>query len=113
MRHKNNKNAAKRSRKYNQKMMVTVHRDLRAQFPADSFALDLLDMTMRPPRISASLFSEMSESLKGFSESLQLEMVDDYIDCFLGIARHFTGISGVDRTLSNIYNKILKEKIHV
>lgn len=93
--------------------MVTVHRELRDEFEPDSFVLDVLNITIAPPRISASLYSEIKESLRGLDENLQLEIVDDLYDYYFRIAKYYTGLPIVDRILSYFYRKIDKEQCHV
>jgi hypothetical protein len=107
---RNYKTTTKRNYK---KMMVTVHRELRDEFEPDSFVLDVLNITIAPPRISASLYSEIKESLRGLDENLQLEIVDDLYDYYFRIAKYYTGLPIVDRILSYFYRKIDKEQSHV
>lgn len=99
-------------RRTNKNELITVRQDMRQQFPIDSSNLVLLE-TLEPPRISASLYCEIKESLRGFDENIQIEIVDDLYDYYSRIAKYYTGLPAVDRILSYFYRKIDKERIHV
>jgi len=99
-------------RKSNKNELLTVRQDMSSRFPVDSLNLSLLE-TLEPPRISASLYSEIKESLRGLDENLQLEIVDDLYDYYFRIAKYYTGLPVVDRILSYFYKKIDKEQRHV
>ena len=88
-----------------QKMKIFYH-DLKHSVESDRFALGLLNDTM-PDWLYKGLRKDMVYSLKGFTEDVALEIVDNLIDCWTGLGLHLTGIRHVDAMLWDFYWRIL------
>jgi hypothetical protein len=88
-----------------QKMKIFYH-DLKHSVESDRFALSLLNDTM-PDWLYKGLRKDMVYSLKGFTEDVALEIVDNLIDCWTGLGLHLTGIGHVDAMLWDFYWRIL------
>ena len=93
-----------RTRK-NQKMQIFYH-DLKHSVESDDFSLGLLNDAM-PDWLYKGLRKDMVYSLKGFTEDVALEIVDNLIDCWTGLGLHLTGIRHVDAMLWDFYWRIL------
>jgi hypothetical protein len=91
--------------KKEQKMKV-FNQCLTGMFPADEFATDMLAACW-PEWLPANIFSEMTESLRGFNRDMALLIADDLIDCWSGLGLHVTGIEHVDDLLGHFYSRIL------
>lgn len=88
-----------------QKMKIFYH-DLKHSVESDRFALGLLNDSM-PDWLYKGLRKDMVYSLKGFTEDVALEIVDNLIDCWTGLGLHLTGIRHVDAMLWDFYWRIL------
>ena len=88
-----------------QKMKIFYH-DLKHSVESDRFALGLLNDSM-PDWLYKGLRKDMVYSLKGFTEDVALEIVDNMIDCWTGLGLHLTGIRHVDTMLWDFYWRIL------
>ena len=87
------------------KMKIFYH-DLKHSVESDGFALGLLNDSM-PDWLYKGLRKDMVNSLKGFTDGVALEIVDDLIDCWTGLGLHLTGIRHVDAMLWDFYWRIL------
>lgn len=76
------------------------------QFEPDEFSVSMLDMA-KPEWISPELFSEATDSLRGFTPEMALIIADDVIDCWSGLGLHYTGFQHIDDLLGHLYSKIL------
>ena len=88
-----------------QKMKVFYH-DLKHSVKSDGFSLRLLNDTM-PDWLYKGLRKDMVYSLKGFTDEVALEIVDNLIDCWSGLSLSLTGIRHVDAMLWDFYCRIL------
>lgn len=87
------------------KMKIFYH-DLKHSVESDGFALGLLNDSM-PDWLYKGLRKDMVNSLKGFTDEVALEIVDDLIDCWTGHGLHLTGVHHVDAILWDFYWRIL------
>ena len=76
-------------------------------YPIDSGAESELERCKG--QVSKGLYRQMKKSLVGFSEDMQMEIVDCLRDCVDGFALCTTGIKHVDRVLWSLYRKIQRE----
>lgn len=88
-----------------QKMKI-FYSELNHRVEPDGFALGLLKDTM-PDWLYKGLRKDMVNSLKGFTEDVALEIVDDLVDVWSGFGFHLTGIGHVDAMLWDFYWRIL------
>ena len=88
-----------------QKMQIFYH-DLKHSVESDGFSLGLLNDAM-PDWLYKGLRKDMVNSLKGFTDDVALEIVDDLIDVWTGLGFHLTGIGHVDTMLWDFYWRIL------
>lgn len=88
-----------------QKMRI-FHSELNHRVESDGFALGLLNESM-PDWLNKGLRKDMVNSLKGFTDDVALEIVDDLIDVWTGLGLHLTGIGHVDAMLWDFYWRIL------
>jgi len=88
-----------------QKMKIFYH-DLKHSVESDGFSLGLLNDAM-PDWLYKGLRKDMVNSLKGFTDEVALEIVDNLIDCWTGLGLHLTGIGHVDTMLWDFYWRIL------
>jgi len=100
-----NQTAISSKTRKDQKMKIFYH-DLKHSVESDRFALGLLNDTM-PDWLYKGLRKDMVYSLKGFTEDVALEIVDNLIDCWTGLGLHLTGIGHVDAMLWDFYWRIL------
>ena len=100
-----NQTAISSKTRKDQKMKIFYH-DLKHSVESDRFALSLLNDTM-PDWLYKGLRKDMVYSLKGFTEDVALEIVDNLIDCWTGLGLHLTGIRHVDAMLWDFYWRIL------
>lgn len=100
-----NQTAISSKTRKDQKMKIFYH-DLKHSVESDRFALGLLNDTM-PDWLYKGLRKDMVYSLKGFTEDVALEIVDNLIDCWTGLGLHLTGIRHVDAMLWDFYWRIL------
>lgn len=98
--------AAKGSKTRKDQKMKIFYSDLNLCVGSDGFALGLLNDTM-PEWLYKGLQKDMVNSLKGFTEDVALEIVDDLIECWSGLGLHLTGIRHVDAMLWDFYWRIL------
>ena len=88
-----------------QKVKIFYH-DLKLSVGSDGFALGLLNDTM-PDWLYKGLRRDMVNSLKGFTDEVALEIVDNLIDCWTGLGLYLTGIDHIDTMLWDLYWRIL------
>ena len=100
-----NQTAISSKTRKDQKMKIFYH-DLKHSVESDRFALGLLNDSM-PDWLYKGLRKDMVYSLKGFTEDVALEIVDNLIDCWTGLGLHLTGIRHVDAMLWDFYWRIL------
>lgn len=86
--------------------MTIFYSELNRCVKPDGFALSLLNDTM-PDWLYKGLRKDMENSLKGFTEDVALEIVDDLIDCWSGLGLNLTGLRHVDSMLWDFYWRIL------
>ena len=98
--------AAKGGKTRNNQKMKIFYSELNHRVESDGFALGLLNDTM-PDWLYKGLRKDMEHSLKGFTEDVALEIVDDLIDAWSGLGLHLTGINHVDAMLWDFYKRIL------
>lgn len=107
---------ANRSESSELKMIIFDHSWEMSKFAPDSFATSILSMCV-PDWIPSTLYFEMIDSLRGFTEDMALIIVDNLIDCMSGLGLHVTGFAHVDDLLGHFYAKILmcafKQGIHL
>lgn len=98
------------------KITIFDQRGEMSQFAPDSFATSTLKMCT-PDWIPSTLYFEMTDSLRGFTEDMALIIVDNLIDCMSGLGIHVTGFGHIDDLLGRFYAKILtcafKQGIHL
>ena len=73
------------------------YNDLRDQNPIDSVALTVLENVKT--RITDDLYNDIVESLRGFTEEIQLEIADDILDYVCNKWVHKTNLKSVDTLL--------------
>ena len=88
------------------KKMKVFYHDLKHSVKSDGFSLRLLNDTM-PDWLYKGLRKDMVYSLKGFTDEVALEIVDNLIDCWSGLSLSLTGIRHVDAMLWDFYWRIL------
>ncbi len=104
--------AARKGGNAKKEQKVTVfNQSLTGMFPADEYATDML-ASCWPEWLPASVFSEMTESLRGFNRDMALLIASDLIDCWSGLGLHVTGIRHVDDLLGRFYTRILMCAFH-
>lgn len=99
--------AAMSGKRQKQGKMRIFYSELNKSVEPDGFALSLLNDTM-PDWIKPSLKLDMVEALKGYNEEVALEIVDDLIDCWTGLALHVTGLKYIDELLGRFYTRIIR-----
>ena len=108
--------AANRSNSGELKMKIFDQRGEMSQFAPDSFATSVLT-TCIPDWIPSTLYFEMIDSLRGFTEDMALIIADNLVDCMSGLGLNVTGFSHIDDLLGRLYAKILtcafKQGIHL
>ncbi len=97
---------AKSSETRKDKEMKIFYSELNHRVESDGFALGLLKDSM-PDWLYKGLRKDMVNSLKGFTDDVALEIVDDLIDCWTGLSLHLTGVGHVDAMLWDFYWRIL------
>ena len=98
--------AAMSSKARKDQKMKIFYSELNHRVESDGFALGLLNDSM-PDWLYKGLRKDMVNSLKGFTDGVALEIVDDLIDCWTGLGLHLTGIRHVDAMLWDFYWRIL------
>lgn len=83
------------------------YNDLRDQNPIDSVALTILANV--ETQITDDLFNDIVESLRGFSEEIQLEIADDVLDYVCNKWVHKTNLKSVDTLLFGMYARIKEQ----
>ena len=81
--------------------------DLRYQNPIDSVAQTVLENVKT--RITNDLFNDIVESLRGFTEEVQLEIADDVLDYVCNKWVHKTNLKSVDTLLFGMYARIKEQ----
>ena len=81
--------------------------DLRDQNPIDSVAQTVLENVKT--RITDDLFNDIIESLRGFTEEVQLEIADDVLDYVCNKWVHKTNLKSVDTLLFGMYARIKEQ----
>ena len=83
------------------------YNDLRDQNPIDSVALTVLENVKT--RITDDLYNDIVESLRGFTEEIQLEIADDILDYVCNKWVHKTNLKSVDTLLFGMYGRIKEQ----
>ena len=83
------------------------YNDLRDQNPIDSVARTVLENVKT--RITDDLYNDIVESLRGFSEEIQLEIADDVLDYVCNKWVHKTNLRSVDTLLFWMYARIKEQ----
>ena len=83
------------------------YNDLRDQNPIDSVALTVLENVKT--RITDDLYNDIVESLRGFTEEVQLEIADDVLDYVCNKWVHKTNLKSVDTLLFGMYARIKEQ----
>ena len=83
------------------------YNDLRDQNPIDSVARTVLENVKT--RITDDLYNDIVESLRGFSEEIQLEIADDVLDYVCNKWVHKTNLKSVDTLLFGMYARIKEQ----
>ena len=86
------------------------YNDLRDQNPIDSVALTVLENVKT--RITDDLFNDIVESLRGFTEEVQLEIADDVLDYCTSKSVHKINLRSVDNLLMGFYARIKEQHDH-
>lgn len=81
--------------------------DLRDQNPIDSVAQTVLENVKT--RITDDLFNDIVESLRGFTEEIQLEIADNVLDYVCNKWVHKTNLKSVDTLLFGMYARIKEQ----
>ena len=83
------------------------YHDLKDQNPIDSVALTVLENVKT--RITDDLYNDIVESLRGFTEEIQLEIADDILDYVCNKWVHKTNLKIVDNILLGIDARIKEQ----
>ena len=83
------------------------YNDLRDQNPIDSVARTVLECV--ETRITDDLYNDIVESLRGFTEEIQLEIADDVLDYVCHKWVHKTNLKSVDTLLNGLYARIKEQ----
>lgn len=81
--------------------------DLRDQNPVDSVARTVLENV--ESRITDDLYKDILESLRGFTDDIQLEIADDVLDYVCHKWVHKTNLKSVDTLLFGMYARIKEQ----
>lgn len=81
--------------------------DLTDQNPIDSVARSVLENV--ETRITDDLYNDILESLRGFTDYIQLEIADDVLDYVCNKCVHKTNIKSVDTLLMGMYARIKEQ----
>ena len=81
--------------------------DLRDQNPIDSVAQTVLENVKT--RITDDLYNDIVESLRGFTEEIQLEIADNVLDYVCNKWVHKTNLKSVDTLLFGMYARIKEQ----
>lgn len=81
--------------------------DLRDQNPIDSVAQTVLENVNT--RITDDLYNDIVESLRGFTEEVQLEIADNVLDYVCHKWVHKTNLKSVDTLLFGMYARIKEQ----
>ena len=84
--------------------------DLTDQNPIDSVARSVLENV--ETRITDDLYNDILESLRGFTDYVQLEIADDVLDYVCNKSVHKTNIKTVDTLLKGMYARIKEQHDH-
>ena len=80
---------------------------LRRQNPIDSVERTVLEYVKS--RITDDLYNDVGESLRGFTEEVQLEIADDVLDYVCNKWVHKTNLKSVDTLLFGMYGRIKEQ----
>ena len=83
------------------------YNDLRDQNPIDSVARTVLENVKT--RITDDLYNDIVESLRGFTEEIQLEIADNVLDYVCNKWVHKTNLKSVDTLLFGMYARIKEQ----
>ena len=83
------------------------YNDLRDQNPIDSVARTVLECV--ETRITDDLYNDIVESLRGFTDEIQLEIADDVLDYVCHKWVHKTNLKSVDTLLKGLYARIKEQ----
>ncbi len=83
------------------------YHDLKDQNPIDSVARSVLENV--ETRITDDLYNDILESLRGFTDYIQLEIADDVLDYVCHKWVHKTNIKSVDTLLMGMYARIKEQ----
>ena len=97
----------KMSHQVHGQQLTVFNLDQRYQYPIYSEAESELQRS--EGQVSPELYQQLKDSLIGFSDDMQMEIVDCIRDCVDGIALYTTGIRHIDRILWSLYHKIQQE----
>ena len=84
--------------------------DLTDMNPIDSVARSVLENV--ETRITDDLYNDILESLRGFTDYMQLEIADDVLDYVCHKWVHKTNIKTVDTLLKGMYARIKEQHDH-
>ena len=83
------------------------YHDLKDQNPIDSVARTVLENV--ESRITYDLYKDIIESLRGFTDDIQLEIADDVLDYVCHKWVHKTNLKSVDTLLFGMYARIKEQ----
>ena len=83
------------------------YHDLKDQNPIDSVARTVLENV--ESRITDDLYKDILESLRGFTDDIQLEIADDVLDYVCHKWVHKTNLKSVDTLLFGMYARIKEQ----
>ena len=83
------------------------YHDLKDQNPIDSVARTVLENV--ETRITDDLYKDILESLRGFTDDIQLEIADDVLDYVCHKWVHKTNLKSVDTLLFGMYARIKEQ----
>ena len=95
------------NRQVHGQQLTVFYRDMVSDFPVSGLVKLMLHRC--EGSVSPGLYRQMANSLVGFEEALQLDMVECLTGCVQGVALYTTGIKHVDRILWPLYHKIQRE----
>ena len=86
------------------------NRNMRPECNIDCTALSIMECI--EGRVSKKLYEDMMDFLLGFSDDMQLEIADNFLDAVCYGWEHYIGIRHIDNIMKNFYFLIETEITH-